>query len=707
MIKEVIAKPTGVYTYDIEQFKNFFSISFKNYDTKERHKFIIYHDYRDPKLSINDFHKLLAFIETNIMTVIGYNNINYDDLMVKHIIINKVIFMTASVADIVMSMKNLSDRIINQQRNEKLTGKKDKYIAGLKSQRKFGTIDLLELFNTVDRVSLKQIAINLKWHNIIDLPFDPDHIVVREEIDTIMLYNDNDVDITEALLIKKEPDLKFRKDLGSIYKINIINSNDTNVAKAIVRKFYNEETGLTFEDYKDKRTFYKTINLHQCVSSKVRFMTVNYQKLLNTIRNTTILPSKDESKAAIRKRNEENKAIAIAEGKKFKKEKEDVKQFEYILKSKYISHTIGLGGIHSINASEELRETEDYEYIDADVASFYPWLIVNENLYPKHLGPEFIRAYRDKIIKKRIEIKELWLNNIDYDLNKTIDEGLKKTANSTYGLTKSMFSFLYDPMVTTYVCITGQLFLLMLIERLEELTDCVVVYSNTDGITTKVPKHAKEDYFRICHQWERRLGLKLEFVNYRRMLLKDINNYMMVTNSETKPVKQIGLFLTKKKLNQAYDYPIIAKALEAYYVKNIPIDVTIKSETDVFEFMKAERTSTAKYNIYLHPKSAKEDDKPIKLQKTNRWIVTNGFKEEGRIMKYSKTRIDASGRPAGTNMQKGRMLTLVNDASKYTKVTDLYIDYDFYISECYKVIKDLKFRNNSNHHIPLKQGSIF
>jgi hypothetical protein len=191
------------------------------------------------------------------------------------------------------------------------------------------------------------------------------------------------------------------------------------------------------------------------------------------------------------------------------------------------------------------------------------------------------------------------------------------------------------------------------------------------------------------------------------MLMKDINNYMMVTNSDIKPVKQIGLFLTKKKLSQAYDYPIIAKALEAYYVKNIPIDVTIKSETDIFEFMKAERTSTAKYNIYLHPKMSKEDDKPIKLQKTNRWIVTNGFPQEGRIMKYSKVRTDVHGRPHGTNMQKGRMLTLVNDATPYTDVTKLHIDYEFYIAECFKVIKDLKIRNATTHNISLKQGSLF
>src|SRR5690606_27972360 len=155
-----------------------------------------------------------------VLTLIGYNNQSYDDLMLKHMIINKEMFTHGvKINEIVSSLKNLSDRIISAPKLEKMTGKKDKYIQNLKSQKKFGSIDLLELFNTIDKVSLKQISVNMKWPNIIDLPFHPDHIVTYNEIEEIITYNNNDVDITEALLEIKKPDIKFRKDLGAIHKL--------------------------------------------------------------------------------------------------------------------------------------------------------------------------------------------------------------------------------------------------------------------------------------------------------------------------------------------------------------------------------------------------------------------------------------------------------------------------------------------------------
>jgi hypothetical protein len=696
-----------VYCYDLEQFQNFHSASFKNIKTGQRRTFTIYYDLRDSKLSINHMPELIKFIEEEVKTLIGYNNHEYDDLMLKHMFINKDMFLTGntSVKDMVDSLKRLNDRIINMQKLEKITGKKDMYIRNLKSQRKFSSIDLMKLFNTVDKVSLKQLAINLRWPNIIDLPFPPDHIVVREQIPIILEYNENDVDITERVLKEKEPDLKFRKDFGKLYDINIINSNDTNVAKAVIRKFYCQYAGIKYEDFKDKRTFYKRIDLRTCISPRVRFMTAHYQHLLNTIRNKDIDPLKlkdrEETEEELKRRAE-----AESRGKKVKKPKEE-KQFEYILKTKYLTHTIGLGGIHSINPPEELIETNEFEYIDADATAFYPYIMVTCQQFPKHLGLPFIKAYDEYIVQNRVNVKALWKAGIDYAVNKLIDDGLKISANSTYGLTKSMFSWMYDPHVTTYVCITGQLYLSMLIERLEELTDCIVVYSNTDGITTRVPKYAKDDYFRICRQWTEALKIDLEFVNYKRMLLKDINNYMMITANKDKPVKQVGLFLVKKKLKQAYVYPIIAKALQEYYEKGVPVDKTIKSCTDVFDFMKAERTSESKFHIYIWPRHMADDDKPTKLQKSNRWIVTDGCKDEGRIIKYSRKAVDAQGQPEATNMQKGYWLTVVNDVRPYMDVTKLHLNYDFYITECMKIIKSIKFKGLDTHNHNFKQGHLF
>lgn len=671
--EDIVAK--RVWDYDIEQFMNFFLVIFKEIHSKERRLFIIYHDYRDDKLSINQVEALINFIFTEVKTLIGYNNHDYDDLMIKHILLNKEMFLkNSSVAEIAQSMKRLSDRIINRQRVEKDgTIKKDQYLQNLKLNKPFHSIDLLALFNTVDRVSLKQLAINHKWPNIIDLPFEPDHIVVYEEIEKIIYYCNNDVDITAFHRNYKEGDISFRRDLTKLYNVNLINSNNTNIAKAIIKKFYCEETGIKFDDFKNKRTFYQHIDLYTCISPKIRFSTPKYQHLLNTIKNKRILPFKVD-------RKEMNPRTG-----KWIKEK---KQFEYILKTKYLTHTIGLGGIHSNNYSEELFENKLYEYIDVDVDSFYPWLIVNEGLFPKHLGPEFVRVYKEKILEVRMKAKRLAKEGINIDENTIINEALKNTANATFGLTKSMFSWLYDPHVATYICISGQLFLCMLMERIEEMTDCVIVYSNTDGITTRVPRDSRPDFERICKQWEAAMGFSLEYVNYKRMVFKDINNYLMITSDKKKEYKEKGLFVVNKKINQGYDYPIVAKALYDYYINNTPIEKFIKSEKDPYVFQKAERTSTKKFDVYIWPRNTQ---KPYKLQKSNRWIVTNGNPDEGRVIKYSKTAINKkTNKPKQTNMQKDRWLTVVNNMEGYTNISKLNVDYDFYIAECYKIIRSIK-----------------
>jgi hypothetical protein len=679
-----------VWDYDIEQFANFFLACFKNIRTGEWRRFIIFHDYRDDKLSIDQTEALINFMEREIQTVIGYNNHEYDDLMLKHILINKEMFLnSAKTSEIVLSMKRLNDRIINRQRTKDGVQKKDEYLRTLKSKKFFGSMDLFMHFNTVDRVSLKQLAINHKWPNIIDLPHPPDHIVVREEIKEIVFYCDNDVNITEHHRKSTEESIKFRTDLTKLYKVNLINSNNTNIAKATIRKFYCEETGIKFEDFKDKRTFYKTIDLRTCISPKIRFSTQKYAHLLNTIRNKTVLPYKVDIKE-----------IDPRTGKYIKEKK----QFEYILQTKYLTHTIGLGGIHSNNYAEELTESKEFSYLDVDVDSFYPWLIVNEGLFPKHLGPEFVRVYKEKILLVRMKAKKLAKEGINMAENTIINEALKNTANSTFGLTKSMFSWLYDPHVATYICISGQLFLCMLMERIEELTDCVVVYSNTDGITTRIPKGSEDDFHRICQQWEKYTGFSLEYINYKRMVFKDINNYLMITADKKKEFKEKGLFVTKKRINQGYTYPVIADALYNYYINSTPVDKFIKSVSDPYAFIKAERTSQKKFMVYMH---SKNDGPVLKLQKSNRWIITNGNPEEGSIIKYSKIVVDPkTNKPKATKMQKGRMMTLVNNMEGYTDISKLKIDYDFYILECWKVIKSIKVFKPQEHR-RYQQKSLF
>lgn len=709
------------WIYDLECYRNLFSAVFRHSkDEVPPREFILFTDTVDTSRSINQMPQLLDFLQNEVYILIGYYNHEYDDILLKHLINKREVFAndkdTIKLND---DIKLINDKLINKDKKPEY--KRDKYIKDLKGRKYFHSMDLQALFNRIDRASLKSIAVNLKWPNIIDLPFEPASTIRYEDLDHLMLYNNNDVDITKAVLEYKREDIAFRKQLSLAYDINVINANDTNIAKAIIKKFYCEETGRDFSKISGLRTYVKNIQLKNCVSPKINFCSHRFNKLLFDIKRKTVNADKAVEQAG-----------QDALGNEIVNNKTDV--FRTTIATKAIEHTVAMGGLHSNNIAEEFIADEKHTYIDADVRRFYPNIIVNDGLYPKHLGPEFTIIYRDKILRESERIKKLWQDGINVEVNKTIDEGFKKTANGTFGLTKSKFSWLYDPTMTTYICISGQLYILMLIERIEELTDCIVIYSNTDGFTVRIPKGSEEDFYRICQQWMDYTKFTLEYTKYKRMILSDINSYLMITDDGTP--KQKGRFLTDKPVTKGYQNPIVAKALNEYYLKGIPPKETIRGEKDLFMFIRAQRVNLNKFKVEFMPKD--DDDtfvltgndyrKGTELQKTNRFIVTTGNPKEGRLIKTSiphehtvtkynadlnvnvlehknSARLDKLGKPAVTQLQKGRLVTLVNDIAGHT-IENMKINYDFYEKECIDIIKEIKLYNPKRHLPKLEQLAL-
>jgi hypothetical protein len=466
-------KQPKAWAYDIEVYPNLFSATFIHLNSDEERRFIIFHDFRDSNLSINHFNEFLQFMDTEVKTLVGYNNHGYDDIIVKHLMETRSFLKAASPKDITASCKSLNDKIINEQNRDQNGERRtlDPYIDSLMKRKLFGTLDLLLLFNTINRVGLKQIAINLRWPEIIDLPHPPSHIVVREEVNEIMYYNSNDVKITKRLFEDRKEVIQYRREYSAEFNTNVVNSNDTTIAKVILRKAYSEVTGLKYEEYRDKRTFRGYLQLGSCVAGKIYFISENYNKALNAFRNAKpvntskiddeINDSADNKSAKVQPYKVDAEGRIIL-GEQVKDKKSKQKQFEYILDTKYLSHTLGLGGIHSNNPPEIIDEDSEYDLWDIDVESYYPRILINEKLYPKHLGPEFVKVYEHKLFYPRIRAKQ--------EGKEAYQQMLKIALNSTFGLTKSAYSWLYDPKVTLSITISGQLYLMMLMERLELFT---------------------------------------------------------------------------------------------------------------------------------------------------------------------------------------------------------------------------------------------
>jgi DNA polymerase elongation subunit (family B) len=175
-----------------------------------------------------------------------------------------------------------------------------------------------------------------------------------------------------------------------------------------------------------------------------------------------------------------------------------------------------LGGIHGCIESGLYVSDNEFIIIDADVASLYPNLAIANDFYIQHLGKEFLDVYLE-IIKLRIDAKNKG--------NTTLADAFKLSANSVYGKSNDMNSFLYDPKFTMSITLNGQLLLTKLAESLVNIPNSTILQINTDGVTMKIPRSEKHTYDNLCKAWEKETNLTLEYVEYSKMWIRDVNNY--------------------------------------------------------------------------------------------------------------------------------------------------------------------------------------
>ncbi len=255
-----------------------------------------------------------------------------------------------------------------------------------------------------------------------------------------------------------------------------------------------------------------------------------------------------------------------------------------------VPHKFAFGGIHGcIN-----NYIQDGYFILSDVASLYPSIMIEYGFLSRNVPkPEIFKQIRDE----RMELKKA---------RNPMQLPYKIVLNSTYGASKDKYNQLYDPLMANNVCITGQLLILDLIEKLEfEFGDrCELVQSNTDGILVKLQNPSDyERYVAVCNEWSKRTRLDLEHDKYVKVIQKDVNNYIIV--DEKGKLESKGSYV--KRLNKLdYDLPIINKALVQKLVNDISIEDTINKCDDLKEFQKIVKLSHLYKEVIHNDKSLEE-----------------------------------------------------------------------------------------------------
>jgi DNA polymerase elongation subunit (family B) len=153
--------------------------------------------------------------------------------------------------------------------------------------------------------------------------------------------------------------------------------------------------------------------------------------------------------------------------------------------------------------------------VDLDVTSYYPNLAITNGFHPAHLGKEFGVIY-----------KHLFEQRKQYPKKSAESAMLKLALNGVYGDSNNQFSVFYDPLFTMSITLNGQLLLCLLAEGLMHIDGLRLIQVNTDGLTVRVPRTHKVlvDLARMA--WQERTGLNLEEAVYKRMFVRDCNNYI-------------------------------------------------------------------------------------------------------------------------------------------------------------------------------------
>jgi hypothetical protein len=233
-------------------------------------------------------------------------------------------------------------------------------------------------------------------------------------------------------------------------------------------------------------------------------------------------------------------------------------------------------------------------------------------------------------------------------------------------------------MYTMRITINGQLLLTMLIEWLiDEIEGIVMLQANTDGITIKIPRNAHQQVMEICKRWEKLTGMILEYGEYRRMVIRDVNNYLAQTMEND--VKPKGCFEIIPMQNGAVGYNknwsmrVVPKALHAHYIQGVPIEDYITQHDNIYDFCIGFRARKGWNNIFTHVEQNKKIEIP--QQRTIRYFMS---KTGGSLTKknFDDKRV--------ISLEAGKTCTMFNQAY-FTPMSDYNIDYGFYIAKANKI----------------------
>jgi DNA polymerase elongation subunit (family B) len=632
-----------IKVYDIETFSNCFTYTDYDPDTKEIKTFVI-SSFKDEQV---EFRAYLDSIQKAGM--VGFNNIFFD-WPVTNYIWNSEHITAEKIYAFVQELISSEERKSTPQ-----------------------TIKQLDLFllnhydNKARSTSLKALEVALGWNDVQDMPYSHTEKIDQNKLEFVLNYNKNDVLFTAKFYEMCTEKIDLRKQISKKYKLNVINKSDVVIGETIFLKYLSDAMDMTIGELKQIRGKRSDVPIKDIIFPYVKYEAPQLQSLLQLMRETKSSPNFLQNFVEHLSTNVSTNELYD----KLKKNNIDVKKtaqqkksFSFSIHYAGVRLDYGVGGIHGCITPGVYTSTDTVDILDIDVKSYYPNLFIQNRLHPRQMDQDtFVQVYSD-IFDQRVKAQK--------EGDKLTADALKLSLNGLFGKTGSNVSCFYDPFVFYAVTVNGQLLISMLVEKLFN-AGCKILQVNTDGVTVSHNKNIKDKVLQICKDWEVITKLTLEYANYERMVIRDVNNYIAVSTDGK--IKEKGAFETKKDWHKDNSYMVVPLAVRNYFVYDKPIEETLREHKNILDFCGRYKAGKGWHVEYAYLDGLQE--KRLQFGKIYRYIPVH---KGGTSLK-----LNLDGREH--HLCEGSMTV------PYNQIVDFdwnNINYPFFVNECQKLIQTIQ-----------------
>lgn len=625
---------------DYETLVNCFIAVFTDYESNDQHVFVINREH-------NDLVKLLDFLYLNRSRKdwhFGYNNLSFDAQITECILDNASSLLKLTSDECTAAIYQYAQTVIDKSN-------KNEFLDYPEFKLTISCVDIYKLNHwdsMAKRTSLKWVQFSMDWFNVEEMPHE--HFMPVEDdvtLQKVVEYCINDVDSTKKIYTMCNPkgeqvmasQINLRAELSLTYNINLYSASEPKISKEIFLHFLSEKLGRDKKSIRNMKTERASVVVRDIILPYVKFETPGFIGVHNWFKNQII-----------------NTAIDTEENEK--------KGPKYRMTYQNVNTDFGLGGLHGCALPGIYSAGNGKKLLSVDVQSYYPNLAIKNEWSPAHIPKEDFCELYEWFFTERLK----------YSKASPLNYLFKIILNSTYGLSKNKYSFLYDPEFTFRITVNGQLLLAMLYEIvITRIPGAQPLMQNTDGLEFLIDEKHEKLFFDICAEWEDLTNLTLESVEYSKMIIADVNNYIAIYADGKTKCK--GRFeYDNLPLHKNKSLLIIPKAWYAYFVEGKDPKEFLAENREIFDYCAGAKL---KGNWFFVERGVREGSYyEHKLQKLVRYYVSQ------KGVKLIKCNPD--GREI--QLESGPTMTTVFNKYEEKPWEEYGVDDSFYLTKIYDEI---------------------